>query len=179
MAVRAAAIPADRMTTDDFAAHVDLSTRQVQNLIAKGVLTSPARGFVTMPLARIEYIQSLRRAQEKATGGIGREVRKETADIRLERERLSLQRDQLTFHRDAGAVVAIEDASAHVAAVVEAVRAVLQVVPRKYGTDAADRQRLKLVCAAALSEAITESEKAVEALAPAPMLRDDEATDAA
>lgn len=155
------------MSTAEFAQHVDLTQRHVQQLIADGTITGSGRGFVAMPVARVEYIRFLRRAQERADNGIGQKESGEMAQLRLERQRIALDRERMEFHKDAGALIALADATRPVVLVVEAVRTTLQRVPRKHGNSPEDRARLKKICAEALNAAISASTRALQTLVQA------------
>lgn len=165
------------VSAEELASWLNVSRRRVNQLVKEGVI--PKRGVEGHPLQEsvLGYIRFLQ-APSLASGGSGQTPATELVAIRLERARVALQLEQLEFHDAAGAVIAIEDATAYVTGVVEAARTVLQLVPRKHGTDAEDRVRLKAVCNDTLAAIIDASTKAIQALAPAAApVEPDEPTD--
>jgi hypothetical protein len=140
---------------------LNVTPRRVQQLANDGIIPRASRGNYSLIGCVRGYIKFL---QTTTKGGAPATVASEIAQIRLERQRLSLQRDRLDFDHDAGALVAIEDATAQLGAIVEAMRTTLQLAPKRYGLDAEDRARLKRVCTETLTAALDAAERAVRVL---------------
>ena len=156
------------VTAIELAGCLDLTPRRVNQMGKDGTLPKLADGRYELQASIRAYLRFLR-ANDSPDGDAN------LTKIKLERAQLGLDRERMEFHRDAGASIAIEDATAYVVSVVEAVRSVLQRVPRKHGISPEDRARLKQVCNETLASAIDASTKAVQqigAAAPA-----DEPTD--
>ena len=148
------------VTAIELAGCLDLTPRRVNQMGKDGTLTKLPDGRYELQPSVRAYLRFLR-ANDSGDGDAGLER------VKLERQRVALDRERLEFHHQAGALIAIQDATSHVVAVVEAARGVLQMVPRKHGTSPDDRARLKRVCAEVLTSVIDASVKAVQALAPA------------
>lgn len=151
------------VSAEELASWLNVTRRRVHQMAKDGTIPKRGADGFDLQASVVAYIRFLKTPSEGENGGIGLEK------IKLERAQIALDRERMELHRDAGALIAIEDATQYAVSIVEAVRAVLQRMPRKHGVSPEDRARLKKVFAEALAAAIDASTKAVQALAPAPM----------
>lgn len=156
---------------------LNLTPRRVQQLANEGVIPKAAHGRYPLVGAVRGYVTYL---QAQAKGGTPATIAAELAQLRLARARLGLQRDEMDFAADAGQLVNPDDCLTAVSSVVEATRTVMQLVPRRYGTDAEDRARLKAICTEVLAACIDRAQAAMQVLTgESPAMPDDELAEAA
>jgi phage terminase Nu1 subunit (DNA packaging protein) len=156
---------------------LNLTPRRVQQLANEEVIPKASHGRYPLVGAVRGYVSYL---QGQAKGGTPASIAAELAQLRLARARLGLQRDEMDFASDAGQLVNPDDCLVAVSSVVEATRTVMQLVPRRHGTDAEDRARLKRICTEVLAACIDRAQMAMQVLTgEAAAMPDDELAEAA
>ena len=141
------------------AAHLQMSLKNMQELLAKGTISRKNRGEYDLDEVRKEYIAHIR---EVASG------RAKNSDLDLGEERARLAKEQadakeMENAKERGELVYIEDVAKKVEASLTKVRAKLLAIPTKVAAEAAaavSQNEVRTIIETAIIEALNELARA-------------------